>query len=165
MQPKWAIGDFVMSSIKSAPSGHSKPLSNQGSDSLTMPLASYAHTRRVGDLIFVAGQGCRDPKTNTYAGVTYDDQGKIKSYDIAAQARGVLQNIELALLSEGLSRQHLVDVQVFLCDMKDFAAMNQVWNEFFMDSPLPTRTTVAVSKLPGDNFVEMKAIAHWTMGS
>lgn len=126
---------------------------------LTKPLAAYVHTRRVGGLIFVAGQGCRDPETNSYVGLTMGADGTVDSYDIKAQARGVLNNIERALQAEGCNRTHIVDVNVFLTDMKDFQAMNEVWNEFFKDQAPPTRTTVAVRQLPGLNFVEMKAVA------
>ncbi len=127
---------------------------------LTQPLARYSHTRRVGNLVFVAGQGCRDAKTNTYRGVKYDTGGAIASYDISEQTRGVLGNIEAALQTIGLSRRNIIDIQVFLADMRDFAAMNTVWNEFFADAQIPpTRTTVQVAKLPGDNFVEMKTVA------
>jgi reactive intermediate/imine deaminase len=126
---------------------------------LTRPLATYVHTRRIGSLIFVAGQGCRSPKTDQCVGLTKDANGRITQYDIVAQTRGVLDNIERALGEHQCDRRHILDVTVFLKDMKDFSEMNKVWNEFFADSPPPTRTTVAVADLPGENFVEMKAIA------
>jgi enamine deaminase RidA (YjgF/YER057c/UK114 family) len=112
-------------------------------------------------LVFVAGQGCRDSKTNSYAGVSFLPDGSVAHVDVAAQARGVLANVEAVLTSEGLSRADLVDVQVFLTDMNDFARMNDVWNSFFADVPCPpTRTTVAVAALPGLNRIEMKCIAR-----
>lgn len=128
---------------------------------LTKPLATYSHSRRVGDVLFIAGQGCRDPKTNIWAGITFDAQGKATHVDFAAQVRGVLSNIEDVLKSNGLTRANLVDVQVFLTDMdKQFATMNSIWNEFFAGIELlPTRTTVAVSGLPGLNQIEMKSMA------
>ena len=127
---------------------------------LTQPLARYSHVRQVGELVFVAGQGCRDAKTDTYAGLTLAPDGSILAYDIAEQTVGVLANVEQALQSIGLDRRAIVDVNVFLTDMRDFVAMNKVWNDFFRDvEPPPTRTTVAVAKLPGHNFVEMKTIA------
>ncbi len=129
--------------------------------SLTSPLAQYAHIRKVGDLYYIAGQGCRDPETNGYAGLTRDASGKITSYDIKAQTRAVFSNIERVLASADMQRGHLVDITVFLTDMADFPQMNSVWNELFESEPLkPTRTTVAVKTLPGDNFIEMKAIAY-----
>jgi 2-aminomuconate deaminase len=129
------------------------------SSGLTKPLARYVHVRRAGDLMFIAGQGCRDPQTDSYPGLTKDAAGNVTAHDITAQAKGVLANIERVLKSEGLDRSHLVDVTVFLTDMSEFPAMNAVWNEFFAETPPPTRTTVAVKALPGLNFIEMKAIA------
>lgn len=127
--------------------------------SLTKPLARYAHTRRVGELVFVAGQGARDPATNTEAGVTLDALGEVMARDIRVQTIAVLHNVERALSEQGLARNNIVDVTVFLTDMADFPVMNEVWNDFFKDAPPPTRTTVAVKTLPGRNFVEMKAMA------
>ena len=128
--------------------------------SLTRPLARYAHARRVGQLVFLAGQGARDPATDACAGVTRDAQGKVTGHDLTVQTRAVLANVERALASEGLDRRHVVDVTVFLTDMGEFELMNRVWNEFFADVPAPpVRTTVAVTRLPGDNFIEMKAVA------
>ncbi len=129
------------------------------SSELTRPLARYSHARRVGSLLFIAGQGARDPGTDLEAGVTIDAAGKVTSYDIAVQTQAVLVNVERALAPYGLTRTDIVDVQVFLTDMADFAAMNAVWNDFFAHGEPPTRTTVAVKTLPGKNFVEMKAIA------
>ncbi len=130
---------------------------------LTKPLASYTHSRRVGDLLFIAGQGSRDPKTNCCAGITKNQTGEITHYDITAQTKGVFENIDRVLMSAGLTRKNIVDVTVFLTDMKDFEEMNAVWNIYFKDVPAPTRTTVAVRALPGDNFVEMKAIASFSL--
>lgn len=129
------------------------------SPNLTRPLANYSHARRVGDLLFLAGQGSRDPATDRCAGLTRDDQGRIIHYDASAQTSAVLHNIERVLTQHGLDRHNLVEVSVFLTDMRDFAAMNAVWNEFFAGTEPPARTTVAVKQLPGDNFVEMKGVA------
>ena len=131
---------------------------------LTKPLATYSHARRVGDLLFIAGQGCRDPKTDIWAGVTFDHAGKAIAIDFEKQVRGVFKNVEAVLKDNGLSRSDIADVQVFLTSMTDqFSIMNQVWNEFFEGiSPFPTRTTVAVKELPGLNLIEMKVIADGT---
>ena len=130
-------------------------------ETLTKPLAAYAHTRILGDIVFLAGQGCRDPETDTWAGVTFDENGKAVHINFEEQVRGVLRNVERALTSVHLSKHHLIDVQVFLTDMKEqFPILNRVWNEFFYGlQTLPVRTTVAVKELPGLNLVEMKAIA------
>ena len=128
---------------------------------MTKPLAHYSHIRKAGDIYYVAGQGCRNPETNEYAGLTRDASGAITAHDIKAQTKAVLANIQQALATESLSLDHLIDVNVFLTDMKDFAGMNEIWNQTFENrSQKPTRTTVAVKQLPGDNYVEMKAIAY-----
>lgn len=128
---------------------------------LTKPFAKYPHARTANGLVFLAGQGCRDPETNQYAGLFRDAEGRVLAYDVREQARGVFRNIDRALVSLGLGRKDLLDVTVFLVDLeKDFAAMNEVWDEYFADvSPAPVRTTIGVRCLPGDNFIEMKAIA------
>jgi enamine deaminase RidA (YjgF/YER057c/UK114 family) len=141
------------------PTSDSRTADGSREAALAKPFADYVHTRRAGDLIFDTGQGCRDPRTDEYAGVIYDENRQVSRYDAAAQTRGVLENVERALAAEGLTRGDIVDVTVFLCDMRDFTAMNQVWNDFFRDVAPPTRTTVAVTRLPGHNYVEMKAVA------
>lgn len=131
--------------------------------SLTSPLAHYSHGRWVGNLLFMAGQGCRDPATGHEVGLLSSaSMSHPKSYDIAAQTHGVLANLERVLRQEGLTKNHLVDVTVFLTDMGDFQTMNAIWNEFFAGITPPCRTTVAVAQLPGKNFIEMKAIAART---
>ncbi len=134
---------------------------SQVQPSLTRPLARYAHARRVGDLLFIAGQGARDPATDKESGVVCDSDGQVLSRDIRVQTQAVFANIERALFSHGLTRGDLIDVQVFLTDMTDFSDMNAEWNTFFAEGEPPTRTTVAVKSLPGKNFVEMKAIASF----
>lgn len=128
-------------------------------DNLTRPLARYAHARRVGRLVFLAGQGARDPATDACAGLTRDGTGRVVGHDVVAQTRAVFANIERALKTAGLDRRHLVDVTVFLTDMAEFDAMNRVWDDFFTECEPPVRTTVCVTRLPGDNFIEMKAVA------
>jgi 2-aminomuconate deaminase len=136
-------------------------MTDSRSSNLTKPLASYGHARRVGQLVYLAGQGCRDPKTDVWAGVTFDAQGKQASFDFEAQVRGVLRNVDAVLANENLTRRHIVDVHVFLTNMSEqFPVLNKVWNEFFKDMPTPpVRTTIGVKELPGLNLVEMKVIA------
>jgi len=130
---------------------------------LTRPFGKYVHARRAGTLLFLAGQGARDPETDAYAGLSFDAAGDLTAHDTAAQSRAVLANIERALAANGLDRRHLVDVTVFLTDMAEFEAMNGAWAEFFAECAPPTRTTVAVRGLPGLNFVEMKAVAAFPL--
>jgi 2-aminomuconate deaminase len=129
------------------------------------PLGSYSHALRVGDLLFIAGQGCRCAQTGIERGLTLSDSGEILAYDIEAQTRGVLENLGAVLKASGLDYTDVVDVTVFLCDMKDFEAYNKVWASYFTFVNAPTRTTVAVKQLPGRNFIEMKAIATFSKNS
>ena len=126
----------------------------------TKPLAKYRHARGWKDFVFLAGQGARDPATNAVVGLQRDASGKVVAHDVTAQTRQVFSNIEAVLDTIARGKEHIVDVTVFLRDMRDFDAMNAVWNEFFADGDAPTRTTVAVLDLPFENFVEMKAIVE-----
>jgi 2-aminomuconate deaminase len=136
-------------------------MATESKENLTKPLAHYSHARQAGHLVFIAGQGCRDPETDVWAGVTFDKSGNVTTIDFEAQVRGVFRNIDAVLAVQGLTKHQIIDIQVFLTSMTDqFPIMNKVWNEFFKDvSPLPTRTTIAVKELPGLNLIEMKAIA------
>lgn len=122
-------------------------------------LGSYSHAVQVGSLVFVAGQGCRDVKTNMEAGVTLDASGNVIDYDIEVQTRGVIKNLSKVLKAAGLTLDDVVDATVFLKSMDDFQKYNKVWAEFFSSECPPARTTVAVADLPGRNFIEIKAIA------
>ncbi|MBX9669115.1 MAG: RidA family protein [Candidatus Obscuribacterales bacterium] len=123
------------------------------------PLGAYSHAVRAGNLLFVAGQGARNPDTGEEEGVTTDQSGKITSYDIEVQTEAVIKNLRVVLEEAGLKMENLVDVSVFLCDMKDFAKYNQVYTKHFSFQDPPARTTVQVAGLPGKNFIEMKATA------
>ncbi len=123
------------------------------------PLGSYSHAMRSGHLLFVSGQGCRDPLSGIEAGITMDAEGKVLSYDIQVQTRGCIANLERVLKAAGLTLHDVVDVTVFLADMKDFAAYNKVYAEYFTFEQPPARTTIQAAALPGRNFIEIKAIA------
>jgi len=125
-------------------------------------LGAYSHGLVVGDLLFVSGQGCRSPQTGQEVGLTLDDQGNISAYDIEVQTRGVLENLKSVLTAANLTLNDVVDVTVFLADMNDFDKYNQVYAQYFSFENAPTRTTVQVAKLPGKNFIEIKAIAAFT---
>ena len=124
------------------------------------PLAAYAHARRVGDLLFLAGIGPRVPATDAIpGGPVRDAKGKPLPYDVKAQARQCIANIETILKESGCTLADVFDVSVFLIDMeRDFAAFNEVYNETF-GKYRPARTTVEVEKLPGPIGVELKVIA------
>lgn len=122
-------------------------------------LASYPHARRVGDLIYLCGTSSRRAD-NTHEGVTKHEDGSV-TLDIGAQTRGVIENMRKILQVAGAELEDLIDVTTFLVDMKDFAGYNAVYNEYFVASTGPTRTTVAVHQLPHpDLLIEIKGVAY-----
>lgn len=121
-------------------------------------LAQYPHMRRVGGLLYVSGTSSRRPD-NTFDGVTHESDGTV-TLDIRAQTEAVIENIRLILREAGADLTHLVDVTVFLVDMKDYTGYNEVYNRYFQAETGPTRTTVAVHQLPHPHLlIEIKAIA------
>lgn len=124
------------------------------------PVGPYPHARRVGDFLFLSGCGPRKPGTKQIPGVVMDANGQVLSHDVEAQTRSVIENIQAILEEAGASLERVVDVQVFLTDMKrDFAVFNRVYGEYFAKIGA-TRTTVEVGSLPTPIAVELKVIAH-----
>ena len=123
------------------------------------PVGLYPHAKRVGNLLFLSGIGPREPGTNAIPGNVTDDAGNVVRYDIAAQCHSVFRNVRAVLEDAGSSWEQIVDVTVFLTNMKDdFATYNQIYAEYFA-SNRPTRTTVEVSRLPTPIAIELKVIA------
>lgn len=123
------------------------------------PVGLYPHARQVGNLLFLSGVGPRRSGTDSIPGVTLDEQGRILSYDIETQVRSTFDNVRMILEDAGSSWERLVDVTVFLTDMKsDFKTYNRVWAEYFADNP-PARTTVEVGALPTPIAIELKCVA------
>lgn len=123
------------------------------------PVGLYPHARRVGNLLFLSGVGPRERGTKIIPGVEFDEEGNIISYDIEIQCRSVFQNVRYILEDAGSSWDKIVDVTVFLTNMKDdFAVYNHIYAEYFKDSQ-PCRTTVEVNKLPTPIAIELKVIA------
>jgi 2-aminomuconate deaminase len=123
------------------------------------PVGLYPHARRVGNLLFLSGVGPRKRGSQEIPGVTLDAQGNITSHDIEAQCRSVFENVRLILEDAGSSWEQLVDVTVFLTDMRrDFAIYNRVYATYFKDNQ-PCRTTVEVTALPTPIAIELKCIA------
>jgi 2-aminomuconate deaminase len=122
------------------------------------PLANYPHFKRVGDFIFVSGTSARQ-KDNSVRGAVPDGAGGFQ-FDIREQTAGVIENIRDILESAGATLSDLCEMTVFLVDMADFAAYNEVYNRYFTVEG-PTRTTIAVRALPRpDLLIEMKAVAY-----
>lgn len=124
------------------------------------PLGRYPHTRRVGSWVFISGTSSRRPD-NTYAGADLSPDGQWK-LDIKIQTQAVLENIRHYLHLNGGDLNHLVDVTVFLKNMQDFEAYNEVYNAYFASAG-PCRTTVEVSALPRPQIlIEIKGTAYIT---
>lgn len=124
------------------------------------PVGAYPHARRVGSMLYLSGIGPRDPESDEVPGNVYAADGSLESYDIEAQARAVISNLEKVLRESGSAPEKLIDVTVFLTDMeRDFGTFNRVWAEHFADNP-PARTTVGVDSLPTPIAIEFKAMAE-----
>ncbi len=124
------------------------------------PVGAYPHARRVGNLLYLSGIGPRNPDDDSVPGNEFDDEGALVSYDIEAQTRSVIRNLEGVLEESGSSSDKLIDVTVFLTDMKrDFPVFNRIWAEHFGKNP-PARTTVGVDSLPTPIAIEFKAVAE-----
>jgi 2-aminomuconate deaminase len=130
-------------------------------DSAPRPVGAYPHARRVGGLLFLSGIGPRDPTTDAIPGNTYFADGRVRAYDIQAQARAVFANVRAVLEASGARWEDLVDVTVYLTDMaRDFRAYNAVWAEHFPDPPsAPCRTTLGITALPTPIAIELKCVA------
>lgn len=131
------------------------------SDKAPEPVGAYAHARKEGNLLFLAGMGPRKKGSKEIPGVKLDANGKIISYDIEKQTISVFENIKTVLEASGSKWENIVDVTVFLTNMdNDFKTFNKLWAQHFNDTNnLPTRTTVEVNKLPTPIAVELKVIA------
>ncbi len=123
------------------------------------PVGAYPHARRVGNLLFLSGIGPRKPGTDEIPGLQLDKSGNFLAFDFEAQCRSVFDNVRLVLESSGSKWQDLVDVTVFLVDMKrDFHTYNRLYAEYFTDAQ-PCRTTVSINSLPTPIAIELKCIA------
>jgi 2-aminomuconate deaminase len=126
------------------------------------PVGAFPHAKRVGNLLFLSGIGPRKRSSKEIPGVTLDSAGHVVSYDIETQCRAVFENVRLVLEDAGASWNDIVDVTVFLTNMKkDFPIYNRIYAEYFAGpaKPNPTRTTVEVRALPTPIAIELKVIA------
>jgi 2-aminomuconate deaminase len=123
------------------------------------PVGAYPHARRFGELLFLSGVGPRKVGQKEIPGVTLDNSGRIASYDVRVQTESVIENIRIILEEAGSSFEKILDVQVFLTNMKDdFKTYNEVYAKHFT-SIGATRTTIEVGALPTPIAVEFKVIA------
>ncbi len=126
------------------------------------PVGAFPHAKRVGNLLFLSGIGPRVRGSKEIPGVTIDRTGAVVSYNIETQCRAVFENVKLVLQDAGASWDDIIDVTVFLTDMKkDFATYNRIYPDYFAGpgKPNPTRTTVEVGALPTPIAIELKVIA------
>jgi len=123
------------------------------------PVGLYPHARRVGNMLYLSGVGPRERGTKKIPGVELDEKGNILSYNIETQCRSVFQNVKWILEDAGSSWDNLVDVTVYLTNMKDdFPVYNRLWAEYFKDNQ-PCRTTLEINCLPTPIAIELKCIA------
>jgi 2-aminomuconate deaminase len=126
------------------------------------PVGAFPHAKRLGNLLFLSGIGPRKRDSKEIPGVTLTADGKIDNYDIEMQCRAVFENVRLVLEDAGANWNNIVDVTVFLTNMKrDFPIYNKLYAEYFAGAgkPNPTRTTIEVTALPTPIAIELKVIA------
>jgi len=111
------------------------------------PVGPYSQGVIEGDFIFVAGQGPINPGT-----------GSLELGDVRAETKRVFENLRAILMAAGSSLEHVVKCNVYLRDINDFAAMNEVYATYFA-APFPARTTIQAGALPGGIAVEIDCIA------
>lgn len=129
------------------------------SDRAPEPVGAYPHARRVGNLLYLSGVGPRERGTKVIPGVTLGEDGTILEYDITEQTLSVFRNIRYILEDAGSSWNNMIDVQVFLTDMKrDFPTFNALYAEHFAGVHA-CRTTIEIGALPTPIAVELKVIA------
>lgn len=128
------------------------------------PVGLYPHARKVGSLLFLSGVGPRvagsDGSDSKVPGLELDKNGNFIQFDFEAQCRAVFDNVKVILEESGSSWDKLVDVTVFLVNMKrDFHTYNRVYAEYFKDNQ-PCRTTVEINSLPTPIAIELKCVAE-----
>jgi 2-aminomuconate deaminase len=123
------------------------------------PVGHYPHARQVGNMVFLSGVGPRERGTKKIPGVELNPDGSIRSYDIETQCHSVFKNVKSILEEAGCKWSDLVDVTVYLTNMKnDFPIYNKLWAEYFKENP-PCRTTLEINCLPTPIGIELKCVA------
>ena len=123
------------------------------------PVGLYPHARKVGNFLFLSGVGPRERGNKGVPGVELNEKEEIISYDFESQCHSVFKNVKYILEEAGSSWENIVDVTVFLTNIKDdFITYNRIYAEYFKDNQ-PCRTTVEVNRLPTPIAIELKVIA------
>ena len=134
-------------------------MSTINTDNAAKPLGAYPHARKVGNLLFLSGIGSRSAADNSIPGLEQDADGNITNYDIEAETHQCFANVKAVLEASGSSWDKIIDVTVFLTNMKkDFPIYNKVYAVYFSDVQA-CRTTVEVKSLPTPIAIELKVIA------
>lgn len=129
-------------------------------ENLPKPMGLYPMTRKVGNLLFVSGMGPREAGTDNIPGLKLDKHGNYIEFDFEAQVHSVFKNVKTALEEAGSSWHKIVDVTVFLVNMKrDFHTFNKIYAQYFKEI-MPCRTTIEVNSLPSAIAIELKVIAE-----
>ena len=129
------------------------------SDKAPEPVGAYPHAKKVGNLLFLSGVGPRKKGSKDIPGVTLDAAGNIADYNMEEQCHAVFENVKVILESSGSRWENLVDITVFLTNMKkDFPVFNKIYASYFKENQ-PCRTTVEVNALPTPIAIELKCIA------
>jgi len=125
------------------------------------PVGPYPHARKVGNLLFLSGVGPRKKGSKEIPGVILNENKNIVAYDIETQCHSVFQNVKWILEESGSKWENLVDITVYLTNMKDdFPVFNKIYATYFPDKATqPCRTTVEVNALPTPIAIELKCIA------
>lgn len=122
------------------------------------PRGRFPHIKRAGDFLFISGTSSRRAD-NSFVGVAVDAMG-VTDLDIRKQTRAVIENLADILRAEGAQLSDLVELTAFLVNMNDFKGYNEVYGDYF-DFDGPTRTTVAVHRLPHPHLlIEINGIAY-----
>ncbi len=130
------------------------------SDKAPEPVGSYPHAKVAGPFLYLSGVGPRARNSSDIPGVRLDEHGEIISYNIEEQCHSVFSNVRNILEASGAKWEDLIDVTVFLTNMKqDFKTFNRIYAEYFRDHQ-PCRTTVEVNALPTPIAIELKCIAY-----
>lgn len=165
-QPVYGTGAAIVELLPThAVLGESEKSQNSGtgiiqSDSAPEPVGAYPHARRVGDLLFLSGVGPRAKGKKEIPGVNLDSKGNITSYDVTVQTQSVIANVKSILEAAGSSLDKIIDIQVYLTNMKqDFPIFNKIYAEHF-GKIQATRTTIEVGSLPTPIAVEFKVVAR-----
>jgi 2-aminomuconate deaminase len=129
------------------------------SDRAPEPVGAYPHAVRVGNMLFLSGVGPRERGQKAIPGVTLGEDGSIVDYDIVTQTESVFRNIRYILEDAGSSWENIIDVTVFLTDMKkDFSVFNRLYAQYFVGINA-CRTTLEIGALPTPIAVELKVLA------